>query len=267
MGNKIKIVSAKVIDNQPQTKDVWQLILDPGDKFDVKEILPGQFVCFKPLNPNSVMARPFSVARYDFLNNTFSVLYKIIGKNTKAMSQLKVNDKLQFLGPLGQGFITDFCNYDEVWLVGGGIGIAPLLLFEKVISEDQKELVRVFYGTTSVKDMISLNICSQLRPELATDDGSFGYYGFVTNLLEAFLKAVKGQKILIITCGPNIMMQKVAGICSVYNIPCYVILEKIMACGINSCKGCSIKTKSGMKRVCHDGPVFPAEEVIWDKLS
>jgi dihydroorotate dehydrogenase electron transfer subunit len=267
MVNKIKILSATVVGNKLQTGNIWQLILDPGNNFNVTEILPGQFVCFEPLDPDSVMARPFSVAMYDVEKNTFFVLYKVVGKNTQAMTQLKVGDNVKFWGPLGQGFDADFCNYDEVWLVGGGIGVAPLLLFEKIISEEQKSLVRIFYGNTSVKDTLSLNIYSQLRPELATDDGSLGYHGFITNLLEAFLKAVKAQKILIITCGPNVMMQKVVQICQQANLPCYVILERIMACGINSCKGCSIKTISGMKRVCHDGPVFPAEEVIWDEIG
>jgi dihydroorotate dehydrogenase electron transfer subunit len=265
--NRITVCQAEVVSNAQKAKDIWELKLDPGDDFDVTAIMPGQFVCLAPLDPSSTMARPFSVATISVSRNTFSLLYKAAGKNTELMTKLPQGEKVKFWGPLGQGFLPDSTTYDEVWLVGGGIGVAPLIYYEKAISELQGGIARVFYGNRTREEIIPLDLYTQEPLALTTDDGSEGHKGFVTDILADFVKAAMGQKILVITCGPNIMMAKVAEICQQADIECYVILETIMACGLNNCKGCTIKTTAGMKSVCHDGPVFLAKEVIWDELA
>jgi len=265
---KIRVGLATICSNQQKTTDVFELVLQAENQdFDLTKIDPGQFVCLAPLAQESSMARPFSIAMVSTFHNTFSILYKVVGENTKLLSQLKKGDQIKFWGPLGNGFIPDPDVYDEVWLVGGGIGIAPLCFMEKVVAEYQEGRTRIFYGSRTKDDVIPLTFYTGEHFEIATDDGSFGVNGFITDLFGSFADEARGQNILVITCGPNIMMSKVAEICAKHNFDCYVILERIMACGIGACLGCSIKTKSGMKRICHDGPVFPAEEVIWNELG
>ncbi len=263
MKENIHIGFATICRNQKKTSHIFELVLKPEDNnFDVSEINPGQFICLAPLSPNSTMSRPFSIAMVSNSNNTFSILYKVVGENTKLLCKLKEGNRIKFWGPLGTGFIPPLDIYDEIWLAGGGIGIAPLYFFEKVISEYQEGRIRIFYGNRSKDEIISLDFLSKDNLQIATDDSSFGYRGFITGLLESFAKASFGQKILVITCGPLAMMKKVAEISCQYNFDCRVILETVMACGMGSCLGCSIKTKSGQKRVCVEGPVFDAQEVI-----
>jgi dihydroorotate dehydrogenase electron transfer subunit len=278
MRDKIDVSMAKVIKNAPITKDIWSLTLNPGPDFDVTEMSPGQFVCLS-LETDSVMARPFSIAGVSVEHNSFSLLYKVVGENTRLMSQLKSGQQVQFWGPLGAGLE---CNIDEVWLVGGGIGIAPLLFLERALS--QKGIIRrVFYGGKTVDDLVPIkNLRSKddwFYLHQATEDGKEEYHGPVTDYFKETLWEEQPYKMVVITCGPNAMMKKVFEIYSKYVeekgdflvdhefLGCYVILEKVMACGIGVCLGCSIKTTKGIKRICHDGPIFKAEEVIWDELG
>jgi len=267
MEKSVILFLATVVSNQQLTHNIWELVLSPRDNFDVMEFLPGQFVCLEPLAQDSVMARPFSVAMTNNSHNTFTIMYKVVGANTKLMSQLQKDDQIKFWGPLGKGFLPNSLDYNEVFLIGGGIGIAPLVYYEKVVTTVQKGIARVFYGNRTKEEIIPITFSTHERVEIATDDGSEGFNGLVTNLAISFIKANRQQNILVITCGPNIMMQKIAEICQEYKIECYVLLERIMACGIGQCLGCSIKTKSGMKKICQDGPVFQAEEVIWHELN
>jgi dihydroorotate dehydrogenase electron transfer subunit len=167
---------------------------------------------------------------------------------------------------LGRSGIINPAPYDEVWLVGGGIGIAPLLFFEKVITEYQDHRARVFYGGKDINEMMNLDLVTLEPVEIATENGTVGFKGFITDLFSEKIIERSG-KILVITCGPNPMMKKVAEICEQNEVDCYVILEKVMACGIGVCLGCSIKTTQGLKRICHDGPIFNAREVIWNELG
>ena len=263
---KINVLTAEIVKNEQITKDTWQMTLDPGFDFDVTNISPGQFVCLQPLASDSVMARPFSVSMISTFNCTFDILYRTVGKNTLQMRQLVKGQSIKFRGPLGNSEIIDPSPYEEVWLIGGGIGIAPLLFFEKVITEYQDHRARVFYGGKDINEMMNLDLITPEPVEIATEDGTLGFKGFITDLFSERIIMRLG-KILVITCGPSPMMKKVAEICEQNNVDCYVILEKIMACGICVCLGCSIKTTQGMKRICHDGPIFNAKEVIWNELG
>jgi NAD(P)H-flavin reductase len=191
----------------------------------------------------------------------------VVGNNTEAMTRLTPGDQVKFWGPLGSGLIPDVSDYDEIWLVGGGIGIAPLLYYQDVLGtiSNWEEVIRVFWGSQT-KDDVAMKLVDEENFIIATDDGSLGYHGYITDFLGDCLKAMITPRILVITCGPNVMMKKVAELCRQRKgADCYVILETVMACGLNNCKGCTIKTTKGTKSVCHDGPVFPAEEVIWDE--
>jgi dihydroorotate dehydrogenase electron transfer subunit len=102
---------------------------------------------------------------------------------------------------------------------------------------------------------------------MATDDGSAGFRGFIPEAMGPFLRASSRARIMVITCGPKIMMRKVAELCQKFGFDCYVILESVMACGIGVCLGCSVKMLSGQKRICHEGPIFNAKEVDWNALG
>ncbi len=267
MDPKIQVCQAEVLSNERKAKNIWELKLDP--RLDLHEddiFMPGQFVCLEPLDPASTMARPFSISYVSMSSGTFKLLYKVVGKNTELMTGLNPGQQIKFWGPLGQEFLPDSLEYGEVWLVGGGIGIAPLIYYEKAITELQGGTARVFYGSKTKEEVIPLDLYTREPLVIATDDGSAGFPGFVPDLINGFLKGTIREKVLVITCGPNIMMKRVAEICAERQIECHVILETIMACGLNNCKGCTIKTTSGMKSICHDGPVFPAQEVIWNEV-
>jgi len=263
---KIFVRDAHVVNNRSLLHTIWEIVLEPTD-FDVVDFMPGQFVCLEPLNKNSAMARPFSVSKISTFSNTFSLMYKVVGYNTDLLTTWHQGARLKFWGPLGNGFIPDPQSYEEVWLIGGGMGIAPLRFFEKVISEYQEGIAKVFYGAKSNGEIVELRLHSDYALSIATEDGSVGYHGLVTDLLNEKLLENDFQEILVITCGPKPMMQQVAEMCAATNTDCYVILERIMACGIGVCLGCSVKTTQGMKCICHDGPVFDAKEVMWDELG
>ncbi|MBN1325681.1 dihydroorotate dehydrogenase electron transfer subunit [Candidatus Falkowbacteria bacterium] len=264
--NKVIVLPAEIIKNEQVAKNTWQMTLYPRFDFDVTNTSPGQFVCLEPLASDSVMARPFSISMISTSKSTFKIIYRVVGKNTLLMSKLKNGQTIKLWGPLGNSEIIDSRLYDEVWLIGGGIGIAPLLFFEKVISEYQEHIARVFYGVKDVLEMIPLKVYTPEEVQIATEDGLINFHGLITDLFAQKIIS-KPAKLLVITCGPNRMMQKVSEICQQYNTECLAILEQVMACGIGVCLGCSIKTTKGMKRVCHDGPIFKAEEVIWNELG
>lgn len=265
--SKVNILMAEVRCNEKVANGTWHIALEPTSDFDVGKISPGQFICLQPLSADSVMAKPFSVYKVNPEWRTFHIYYRVVGKNTLLMSRLTDGKIIKFWGPLGNRRVIDYHRYTQVWLVGGGIGIAPLLFFEKMISESEQSVAKVFYGCKTTNEVITaLDLYPTEPMELVTEDGYLPQKGLVTDVFAERMKYGPGR-ILVITCGPNRMMQKVSEICQQYNTECLVILEKIMACGIGVCLGCSIKTTKGMKRVCHDGPIFKAEEVIWNELG
>jgi len=266
MDRKINVGRATVINNRLLKNSIWEITLEPPAGMDVADFDPGQFVCLAPLNNDSAMARPFSISRISTLRNQFSLVYKTVGMNTNLLTTCQQGAKIKFWGPLGNGLIPELQKYDEVWLVGGGMGIAPLDFFEKAVLEYQESIARVLYGAKTKDEIVPLRWSDEEGVEIATEDGSAGYHGLVTDLLNQKLLESHFQEILVITCGPKAMMKQVAELCAATGTDCYVILETIMACGIGACLGCSIKTTKGMKRVCHDGPVFNAKEVIWDEI-
>ncbi|MCX6743788.1 MAG: dihydroorotate dehydrogenase electron transfer subunit [Candidatus Parcubacteria bacterium] len=266
-GNEIQVWQAKILRKVKRAKDIFEFVLDCD--FPVTDFSPGQFLNIAPLSKNSAMARPFSVYKINSHENSVAILFKVVGENTELLSQLRRRDKIKVWGPLGTKSDLDLIGYDECWLIGGGMGFAPLYFFEtnfwqqRKIWEDKK--IRFFYGGKTLKEMVKLEL-HQGTVRIATEDGSDGYHGLVTDCFAHDLAEQADKDILVITCGPKPMMKQVAEICAERKINCYVVLETIMACGIGVCLGCSIETTQGMKRICHDGPVFKAEEVMWNEI-
>lgn len=226
---------------------------------------PGQFVmaaCGSTLDP--LLRRPFSIHRCPG-DGTVHLLLKIVGKGSRLLSNLRTGECVDLLGPLGQGFTyqPELCSC----LVGGGVGIAPLLFLVERANHRFPEHApfHVFLGGQSGEDVGQLAAefaALGCRVNIATDDGSLGHHGLITAPLANELGAL--QKAYV--CGPMPMMAATAALCKTAEIPCEVSLESHMACGLGACLGCTVHGADGHYRhVCKHGPVLPAEEIAWNR--
>jgi dihydroorotate dehydrogenase electron transfer subunit len=233
------------------------------------ESRPGQFVMVRVgegIDP--LLRRPISLCGASG-DGLILLLYKTIGRGTSMMAEKKAGECLSVMGPLGRGF--EIPEKDErAILVAGGMGTAPLCFLADRLKGQGYTFMA---GFGSSRDIIPFGeITGQpLDIALATDDGTTGYAGFVTGLLEALLdKKDMGTDLVIYTCGPVPMMKKAASIASAHGIRCNVSLEALMACGLGACQGCAIRIAHGdtiqYRHVCKDGPVFPSQAVDWSAL-
>lgn len=229
---------------------------------------PGQFVMLKTssvLDP--LLRRPFSISQ-TIDNDCIQIVFKILGKGTKLLAESKIGQPVDIVGPLGKGFRAE--GQIPVCLVGGGMGIAPLLFLAREIVENMKSAqLFVFLGARNATELKPFDDDFNrlgLHPFLATDDGSLGHHGLVTELMTAQFSE-HSVDFRVVSCGPYPMLKAVATLCRGWQWPCEVSLETIMACGMGACLGCAIpraeKLGDGYLHVCSDGPVFDAEAVLW----
>lgn len=203
-----------------------------------------------------VLSRPISVHDVDEREGTLTFLYQIKGEGTQKLAHLAWGQTLTLTGPCGNGFdVAAAAAAGRVAVVGGGIGVAPLLLLcrELAAAGCKPELYAGFRDAPYVLEDF-LPYCAAIS--VATDSGAVGYHGLVTGILHP------EEFDLVLTCGPNVMMQGVYRLCAEKGVPCLASLERKMACGLGACLGCTCHTKVGPKTVCQDGPVFPAQEVF-----
>jgi dihydroorotate dehydrogenase electron transfer subunit len=201
--------------------------------------------------------------------NRLEIFFQVAGEGTRLLSMKKAGDRLDLLGPLGHGFtIKKGLKGQDVFCVGGGRGIAPLYyLARRLIITGARPVI--FYGGKTSADLPLKNRLEQAGWEVlvSTDDGSQGFSGFVTSLVERDLNRRKPG--FLFACGPDPMMEKLAESCRQKNLPAEFSLEAIMGCGFGACWGCVKKVRrNGQVRflkVCEDGPVFPLEEIIWQE--
>lgn len=236
----------EVIENKKIGIDVYRLVL----KGDTKEIsCSGEFVELQL--ENKFLRRPFSVC--DYTNETLTILYKVLGFGTKDMTSFSVGKKVNLLIGLGNGFNHNTSKMPL--LIGGGIGTAPLYNLAKKFRENGikpkillcfKTMSEVFY-TREFEELGE--VC------VLTDDGSQGYKGNAIT----YLKSNNVEYDFYFACGPLGMLKAL----SAFQSCGYLSLEARMGCGFGACMGCSIETTNGVKRVCKEGPVFEASEVIW----
>ena len=242
----MKVLVTAVEGNKQVSNNIYRL----SAEFE-SEIKPGQFFMLKTTDNSFLLPRPISIN--DVNGNIVSFLYRIEGQGTKKISSLSKNDELQLFGPLGNGFDLDKLK-GKVAIIGGGIGIAPLLYLCKLLGKKAD----VYLGYKDRENMYIIDEFKSFagRCVIVTEDGSFGEKGFVTDYVDY------DEYNVVVTCGPEIMMKKIANICKDKKIKCYVSLERRMACGIGACLGCTVETKTGNKRACKEGPVFDSEELI-----
>jgi len=184
-------------------------------------------------------------------------LFEVKGRGTGCLAQLEAGDTLQITGPAGNGFdFSGLAKGTKVALVGGGIGTAPLYQAARELAAMDIR-ADVYYGFRDEPYEMEPYRHTAGVVRVATDSGRVGFHGFVTQMLKP------EEYDLVVCCGPEVMMRRVAAMCAQQNTRCLVSLEKKMACGIGACLGCTCKTKSGEgKSVCKHGPVFDAKEVF-----
>ena len=241
------------------------VLLKLTDAAPLPEIRAGQFVEIKVDNsPSTFLRRPISVNFVDEARNELWLLIQIVGEGTRHLSQLQVGDTLNVLFPLGNGFSQGVAG-ERVLLVGGGVGIAPLLQYAKQLRQ-AGATPYLLLGGRSAGNLLQLDLFRQYgEVYVTTEDGSMGEQGFVTNhsVLESFLSSPTEGAIRISCCGPKPMMQAVARWAKQHQVRCEVSLENLMACGLGACLCCVEKTVRGNVCVCKEGPVFDIEALTW----
>lgn len=236
---------------------------------------PGQFVMIRdPQRQEPLLPRPLSV--YGFRREEgrviLELLYRVTGRGTSLLSRMKNDAALTVLGPLGQGFSLP-CDVQEAILLAGGVGVAPLtyLLHAGYVQNTslRKIPVTAYVGARTAELIVGMDrLKGFCNLRIATDDGSTGYHGLVTDYLRSELGGCVPQTTMLYACGPAAMIRSLGCIARESALRCEVSLEERMACGIGACLGCAVAVKNGQggsayRRVCHDGPVFNLDEIAF----
>ena len=223
------------------------------------DLVPGQFVHVKvPVLETSALRRPFSV--FDAAEGKVTLLYKTVGRGTAALNAAQAGDTVNVMGPLGHGFPLK-CDGTPL-LVGGGYGVAPLHFLAKRLKG-----CKLFIGGRTAADLLALDKFKALGVEVftATNDGSAGVKGLVTDPLDDFLVQLreKGEKFELFACGPDPMLKAVALRATGTGSKGWISMDRHMICGVGACYACIQKTVRGNSRCCIEGPVFAAEDLVW----
>lgn len=247
----MKQSSWTIVSNEPIAWRTYRMVL----RGDTSDICPGQFV--EVAVPNYYLRRPISVC--DIEGDLLILLYKVVGEGTAAMAAMKTVTELDILTGLGNGYDLSMAG-DEVLLVGGGVGVPPLMYAAKDIRNQGKQ-VRVVLGFNSKREVFCEEEFRRLGCEVdvCTMDGSYGTKGVVTDLLVSSFK-FQGSRPFYYACGPVPMLKALTETIGTNG---QISMEERMGCGVGLCVGCSIQTRQGIKRVCKEGPVFNAGEIIW----
>jgi dihydroorotate dehydrogenase electron transfer subunit len=231
---------------------------------------PGQFIMIRTSDASTpLLRRPISL--HDGHGRTLDIFFQVAGRGTALLAAKNEGETLDILGPLGNGFdLAGVYAGSTAWLVGGGRGIAPLFFLGRVLKE-RGALVKAFYGGKNVSDLPIRDKFPDAGLDIAcsTDDGSFGYAGFVTGLVEAEIERSRPGHLFV--CGPDLMMEKTAALALSRGIPAQISLESMMGCGFGACWGCVKRIRrqheAKWRKICEDGPVFPAAEIVWEGMA
>ncbi len=250
----------EVVANDRVTEGVGLLVFEAPRV--AAAVRPGQFVHLRVASGRDfILRRPFSVHRRS--GTRIEILYQVLGIGTRAMSLLEPGDMCDVIGPLGTGW-TVSSGLEHVLFVTGGLGAAPMGMLAEELSQ-HGTAITVAMGAPSADRLVARELFEDLarRVEIATDDGTAGWHGFVTLVSQELLSAEHYDRVYC--CGPEAMQHIVAAQCRDAAVECEVSLERLMACGIGACLSCVVTTTAGLKRACVDGPVFNAADVVWDR--
>jgi len=227
---------------------------------------PGQFLMIRissQLDP--LLRRPISIHARE--NGRLEVFFQVAGRGTEILAQKEIGDTLDIIGPLGKGFSTDErLKGMRVLCVGGGRGIAPLYFLAKELRACGASPLVLYGGNTAADIPLRMKFEEAGLPVIcSTDDGSFGFKGFVTRLAAREIEA--HSPAFLFACGPEAMMKAAARLAESRGIPAEFSLESHMGCGIGACWGCVKRIRRGVKegwvKICEEGPVFPGDEIVW----
>lgn len=259
---KAEIISNKIFDGNYRHLEFESGVI-------ARNARPGQFVDIKVNSGfEPLLRRPISIHRVKGLK--VKLFYEVVGAGTQVLSQRKPGEFLDIIGPLGNGF--DYrgpakAKAGKNILIAGGMGVAPLIFLAEKLMElkirNSKSETIVLIGAKTKKQILCARELKALgcSVKLATDDGSAGFKGRVTDLLKIILKQARAAGLF--SCGPLAMLKAVSEIARENKVAAQLSLEEHIACGIGACLGCVVSTKTGYKRVCKDGPVFSSRELIW----
>lgn len=252
-----KNIQALVIKNKEIATGIYRIELERNKNFG--KITPGQFLHIKCGKEDGlILRRPISISYWD--DTRIGIIVRRVGKGTELLTNVSVGDRLDILGPLGNGF-QKMDHYKRVIILGGGIGIAPMLGLAKELKDKKPTILLGYRDETFLEDEFKL----YGSVKIATEDGNKGFRGFVTELL---IEEVNGDGIdIIYTCGPTPMLREVQKISHNRGIELQVSVEEKMACGIGACLVCACKTTNPQGvykyvKTCKDGPIFNGKEVI-----
>lgn len=254
--------NVELVRSEVLAKDVLRLT------FNAPEIaaaaMPGQFVMVQIApGQDPLLRRPFSIHQITE-DGALQILFKVVGRGTELLAQVPEGTHLSLLGPLGRGF--SLAAPEKACLVGGGMGIAPLLFLASRLSQQVHDGPRpkVILGARNRQELVPLIAAFEnigIKVLAATDDGSFGHHGLVTDVLQGLNL---DSAFTVYSCGPRPMMAAINHLCQKKKISCQVSVETVMACGMGACLGCAVALKAGgYAHVCSDGPVFEAGELLW----
>lgn len=223
--------------------------------------MPGQFAQLRvDGSSKTFLRRPISINWVEPANNEVWFLIQKVGDGTRHLARLQTGETFNVILPLGNTFSKPQCTTKRPLLVGGGVGVAPMLFLGKKLKEEGYDPIFLL-GARSKKDLLQLDLFEQLGTVYTTtEDGSYGEKGFVTH--HSVLKTQRFSKIY--SCGPKSMMQAIAAYAKREDIACEVSLENMMACGIGACLCCVEDTPKGHVCACTEGPVFNIKDLLWE---
>lgn len=259
MKQKQKAVVASQRRLAPQIYDMW--IETPLAEWAV----PGQFIGVYPGDRSTLLPRPISICEVREDGCALRIVYRIAGQGTAEFARYVQGERIDILGTLGNGFPVEAAAGKKVFLMGGGIGIPPMLQLAKALQTvTDRENIQIIAGYRDAQTFLREDLAQWGRVYIATEDGSVGTRGNVMNAIEE--NGLRAD--VIFACGPMPMLRAIKQYAQEADIPAYISLEEHMACGVGACLGCVVKTREIDRhshvhnaRICTDGPVFEAKEV------
>ena len=263
--------SLTILESSCLQEGIYSMTLDA--RAIAQEAEPGQFVCLYTDDKSRLLPRPISICDVDREAGTLRLVYRTVGFGTKAFSRKNAGDMITCLGPIGTGYskVSEAMEAPVRILVGGGIGIPPMLLLAKEWKQAGYEVIAVL-GYRNKDTFLLEDMQKYAKCYVATDDGSLGTHGTVIDAIREndLIPAGAESKTVIAACGPMPMLRGLAGLAAERGVSTYVSLEERMACGVGACLGCITKTKAvdahshvHNARICTEGPVFDVRELCF----
>jgi len=244
----------RILSNDKVATDIYKMVIESKIISDMA--LPGQFLHIKVGKIyDPLLRRPISICDLDQIKGRITLLYRVCGKGTRLFAEIKSGDSLDIIGPLGKGF--PIFESKRASIIGGGIGIAPLLYLSKKLKSSD-----VYLGFRDEVYMIDEFMSNSDNVCIYTESGSHGDKGYPIEALEKNINRYD----VVYACGPKKMLSVVKKLCEENDIECYISLEERMGCGIGACLVCACESSNNgeYKKVCTDGPVFNSREVNLD---